>query len=85
MKKFNHLDGMDNTKSTLEERQEIYKMLYHKGMILAQKGVPLYKKLESLDDKGFYFSGSAFLPNHDGGIKINHISFEEFKNRLALC
>lgn len=80
--KFKHLEGMDNTKSTLKERQEIYKMLYHKGMLFAQKGVPLYKKLEFLSENSFYLCYNIFLPDHQGTIKINHIPYEQFKKML---
>jgi len=80
---FKHLEGMSIKDSTVEERNEIWKLLFEKNLIYNQQ--PSLESEELIfGSKGFYFD------RHDDLFVIEFISmgiinvtFEEFKTRLA--
>ena len=85
MKKlFKETEGMTIENSTVQERHEIWELLFNNDLIYAQNK-SLDIELLCLGSNSFYM-----LPNCDGfvadhfpnsGITIN-IDFQEFKNRL---
>lgn len=79
---FKHHEGMTVGNSTVEERHEIWELLFEKNMICDQNE-SLEKEHFCLAGYEFYFSGLynsfliGFIPSCE-----NNIPFKEFKNRL---
>jgi len=80
---FKHLEEMSIKDSTVEERHEIWKLLFEKNLIYNQQPSLESEKL-ILGSKGLYFD------RHDDlfviefiSMGIINVSFKEFKDRLA--
>jgi len=80
--KMKHLEGMTKEGSTIEQRHEIWKILFNKNMIYDQLD-SIEDEIEYLESKAFYFSRSGdFVPDRSDRLPIINIDFETFKKRL---
>jgi len=83
MKLFKIDEGMTVEGSTLQERQEIWKMLFDLNLIGYQCD-SLDDEIEYIGNLSFYNDpiANAFLVDVSKGIPIKNIPFSEFKERL---
>jgi len=84
MSAFKEFEGMTLEGSTIEQRHEIYKLLFDKKL-LCDQGESFEVELLCLNKMSFYYlRDCGFIPDHfpDSPGTIN-IPFEEFKTRLS--
>jgi len=82
---FKQNDGMTVDGSTVEERHEIWKLLFEKNLICDKKE-SLELEFRLLGNNSFYFSGSDnnfVIEFVSFGIPVTNVSFKEFEDRLA--
>jgi len=84
MSAFKEFEGMTLEGSTIEQRHEIYKLLFKKKLIYNQQDMET--ELLCLNKMSFYMlpENEGFIPDHF--LKSNdciNIPFEEFKTRLS--
>jgi hypothetical protein len=85
MSEFKEFEGMTLQGSTIEQRHEIWKLLFDKKL-LCDQGESFETELLCLNNMSFYMlsENEGFIPDHfpDSAGTIN-IPFEEFKTRLS--
>jgi len=76
-------DGMKLSKSTPEQRKEIWELLFSKKLIYSQE-FDIKKELSYVENRSFIYDRlvKSFVPCFNGDADKN-IPFEEFKNRLV--
>lgn len=80
---FEPFDFLSNKSSTLEQRQEIYTILFEKNLIFYQEH-SIEQELILLKDYSVYIDDLEllFLPDFSNGCGEKEVSYEEFKQRL---
>jgi len=80
---FKLYEGMTFEESTVEQRHEIWELLFNKNLLYSQADTVDLEHF-SLGNKPFYFEDDEelFVPDFMG-VDVVNIPFEEFKTRLS--
>ena len=82
---FEENEGMTLKGSTIEQRHEIWKLLFEKNLIWDQEK-SIEKELRCLNKLSFYMlsENDGFIPEFTNYVRgVKNIPFEEFKTRLS--